>query len=108
MTGYPTKDRPPTEAEVLAYFESLSNWGRWGEDDERGTLNHVTSVTRKRAAAAVHHGISVSCAWELDVGPGGLERHTMAFRTAGEWPARRTPSPARSTPAGARRESICA
>jgi kynurenine formamidase len=84
MTVYPTRDHPPTEDEVLGYFDSLSNWGRWGEDDQRGTLNHITPETRKRAAAAVQHGISVSCAWELDVGPGGLERHTMAFRSAAE------------------------
>ena len=25
----------PTEAEVLGYFQSLSNWGRWGDDDQR-------------------------------------------------------------------------
>jgi kynurenine formamidase len=84
MTAYPSKDRPPTEDEVLAYFESLSNWGRWGEDDQRGTLNHITPETQKRAAAAVRHGISVSCAWELAAGPGSLDRHTRSFRTAAE------------------------
>ncbi len=53
---------PPTEAEVLAYFETLSNWGRWGDDDERGTLNLI-SVDRARAAAlAVRHGVLVGCA----------------------------------------------
>jgi hypothetical protein len=29
----------PTEEEALGWAESLSNWGRWGADDERGTLN---------------------------------------------------------------------
>ena len=108
MTVYPTKDRPPTEDEVLAYFESLSNWGRWGDDDERGTLNHVTPETRKRAAAAVQHGISVSCAWELDVGPGSLERHTMAFRTASELAGTENAIPGEEHRAGAPRESTCA
>ena len=29
------------------------NWGRWGEDDERGTLNLVTDEVRARAAREV-------------------------------------------------------
>jgi hypothetical protein len=24
---------------VRAFYESISNWGRWGTDDQRGTLN---------------------------------------------------------------------
>ena len=24
----------PTETEVIGYMDSLSNWGRWGQDDE--------------------------------------------------------------------------
>ena len=23
-------------------FEAVKNWGRWGDDDERGTLNFIT------------------------------------------------------------------
>lgn len=87
MTSYASKEHPPSEEEVLEYFESLSNWGRWGEDDQAGTLNHITAEAKRRGAAAVRHGVSVSCAWELDTSPGGLERNTMAFRTAGEAPA---------------------
>ena len=26
----------PSEQEVLGWFDSLSNWGRWGDDDELG------------------------------------------------------------------------
>ena len=32
----------PTEDEVLGYFDKLSNWGRWGPDDELGTPNLIT------------------------------------------------------------------
>ncbi len=52
----------PDEAEVLGYFESCNNWGRWGAEDELGTLNYLTPDTRRSAAALVQAGISVSCA----------------------------------------------
>ena len=52
----------PTEAEVLSYFDALSNWGRWGADDEMGTLNLITPEKRREAAALVRDGISVGCA----------------------------------------------
>ena len=32
----------PEEKEILGYFQTLSNWGRWGKDDELGTLNYLT------------------------------------------------------------------
>ena len=28
----------PSEAQVLEWMESLSNWGRWGKDDQLGAL----------------------------------------------------------------------
>ena len=31
--------------------EKLSNWGRWGKDDQIGTLNHVTPQDIVKAAA---------------------------------------------------------
>jgi kynurenine formamidase len=52
----------PTEEEVLGYFEACRNWGRWGDDDELGTLNHLTPEHRRRAAALVTEGRTVSCA----------------------------------------------
>jgi kynurenine formamidase len=39
-----------------------SNWGRWGQDDESGTLNLITEDVRARAAAEVRCGRSVSLA----------------------------------------------
>ncbi len=55
----------PTEEEVRGYFESLSNWGRWGPDDERGTLNFITEETVRAAVATVTNGVSVSCAMDI-------------------------------------------
>ena len=52
----------PAEEEVLTYFDTCSNWGRWGPDDELGTLNHLTPAHRRRAAGLVREGVTVSCA----------------------------------------------
>ena len=50
------------EAEVLEMFESLSNWGRWGDDDKLGTLNLITPNVTKAATAVVRYGRTVSLA----------------------------------------------
>src|SRR6202521_1967816 len=49
-------------AEFETMFESVKNWGRWGADDERGTLNYITPEHVKRAAGLVRSGRSVSMA----------------------------------------------
>lgn len=51
----------PTQDEVLSYFETLSNWGRWGDDDSLGTLNLITAEHRLRAASLISEGEPVSC-----------------------------------------------
>ncbi|MFI9381793.1 cyclase family protein [Kutzneria sp. NPDC052558] len=71
--------------DVLGYFDTLSNWGRWGDEDERGTLNHITDEVRVGAAQAVRHGKSVSCAWEVSV-PAEMERATNTCPCAAEMP----------------------
>lgn len=57
----------PSQDEVLGYFDALSNWGRWGADDQRGTLNLISAAGRRAAVATVQDGITVSCG--LDVVP---------------------------------------
>ena len=49
-----------------ALFDRCSNWGRWGADDERGTLNLITAEVRVRAARLVREGVSVSCAHPIN------------------------------------------
>ena len=51
-----------TDREVITMMSSLSNWGRWGKDDELGTINLITPDRRRRAATLVTDGIPVSCA----------------------------------------------
>ncbi|SNY66872.1 cyclase family protein [Paractinoplanes atraurantiacus] len=75
----------PTQDEVLAYFTTLANWGRWGNDDELGTLNHITDEVRRAAAHAVRHGRSVSCAWELTA-PTDMDRSTTTIPRAVDMP----------------------
>jgi kynurenine formamidase len=55
----------PSEEEVLTYFDKLSNWGRWGADDELGTPNLITPEKTRRALATVQEGVSVSLAREI-------------------------------------------
>jgi len=51
----------PTEEDVLGWMTTLSNWGRWGPEDELGTLNLITPEKRVQAGRLVREGISVTC-----------------------------------------------
>jgi kynurenine formamidase len=42
-------------------FEAVSNWGRWGDDDELGTLNFCGPSETLRAMQCVQSGEVVSC-----------------------------------------------
>ena len=48
-----------TLAQLAAWERELSNWGRWGPDDQRGTLNLITPEKTRRAAALVEDGVTV-------------------------------------------------
>src|SRR5262249_51974691 len=43
-------------AQFEQLFESLKNWGKWGEHDERGTLNYITPDKVRAAAGVVRRG----------------------------------------------------
>src|SRR6266851_6522419 len=53
-------------AEYERWKKDLSNWGRWGKDDEIGALNLITPEKRKQAAGLVREGFSVSLAGDAD------------------------------------------
>src|SRR5262249_27626494 len=55
-----------TREQYERWKKELSNWGRWGKDDERGALNLITPAKRKQAAALVKDGISVSLSADAD------------------------------------------
>ena len=51
---------PVSIAQFDRWMEELSNWGRWGEDDEIGAANLMTEAKRLEAAALVRTGETVS------------------------------------------------
>jgi kynurenine formamidase len=60
-------DRPAvTKAQYDQWKTELSNWGRWGKEDEIGALNLITPAKRRQAAALVKDGITVSLAGDVN------------------------------------------
>jgi len=49
-------------------FEELSNWGRWGQDDELGTLNFSAKPSRRSGQAG-------------EKGPAGIAWAALGYRT---------------------------
>jgi kynurenine formamidase len=64
--GMSAQQQTVTKSQVDRWMTELSNWGRWGKDDQRGTLNLITPETRKAAAKLVREGISVSLAHTIE------------------------------------------
>jgi len=53
-------------AEFKALFRAVSNWGRWGEDDELGTLNELSADRIVAAARLVGSGDAVTLSHPWD------------------------------------------
>jgi kynurenine formamidase len=87
-----------TKATIDRWMTELSNWGRWGAEDQRGTLNLVTPERSRRALSLARDGVSVSLSHTyleqraedatspfghemLPIGPGPFvsDRFTIAF-----------------------------
>jgi kynurenine formamidase len=93
----PTSDRSGQKVSLEEFeriFESVKNWGRWGPDDQLGTLNLITRDRIRAAAGLVRSGRRVSLqipintvagpdnqnpaihfvsqAHDIDIGSGGL------------------------------------
>jgi len=63
----PSGGRPAlaTEADFRRAMKELSNWGRWGDDDELGAANLITSAKRKQALALAKDGLPISMAHDV-------------------------------------------
>jgi kynurenine formamidase len=66
VSSQPAPRHAVTAAEYEQWKKDLSNWGRWGKDDEIGALNLITPAKRRQAAALVKDGVSVSLAADVD------------------------------------------
>ena len=90
--SYSPESRDLVQADIERLMEELSNWGRWGDDDQLGTANLITQEKRLEALALATEGISVSLAHPLiietavDV-PFPFERRVLALPDPDEEPA---------------------
>src|SRR5215471_15578310 len=62
----PAASHEVTPAQYEEWKKELSNWGRWGKDDEIGALHLITPAKRKQAASLVKEGVSVSMSADAD------------------------------------------
>ncbi|MGB7220874.1 MAG: cyclase family protein [Vicinamibacterales bacterium] len=81
-----------TKDTVERWMTELSNWGRWGQDDQIGSLNLVTPEKKRQAMALARTGTVVSLERRVtlsqkddeikaDGKPSGLAYYEMRFRT---------------------------
>jgi kynurenine formamidase len=56
--------------EVRSLYGKISNWGRWGKEDQRGALNFITPPRRAAAARLVQSGEIVSLSLPLSTQSG--------------------------------------
>jgi kynurenine formamidase len=55
--------------DVRAIYEAISNWGRWGSDDQLGTLNYITPAHRVAAAKLISKGSVIGLGRDVDTVP---------------------------------------
>jgi len=57
------------DAGVRAIYKYICNWGRWGADDQLGTLNYISPENRLAAAQLITEGTTIGLGRELDTVP---------------------------------------
>jgi kynurenine formamidase len=72
--------RIANEEELKRALPYLSNWGRWGPDDQSGTLNFITDETRLAAAALIRTGRIVPLGREVSTTTPELRDFSYAMR----------------------------
>ena len=88
----PETREPITVEQYDRWMEELSNWGRWGDDDELGAANLMTEAKRREAAALIRTGTTVSLAHDLitEEAVDVTEPYVLQMRV--NFPRRRTPA----------------
>src|SRR5579862_5992312 len=56
-------------ADYDGYLERFCNWGRWGDDDNLGTLNYITEDRRRSAARLIAVGKCITLGKSLHFRP---------------------------------------
>lgn len=76
-----------SSATLEKWMGEVSNWGRWGSEDQLGTLNLITPEVRRKAASLVQQGISVSLAVDMDVDSSLNNSRPLqhTFMRSGQW-----------------------
>ena len=74
---------------LAQWEESLSNWGRWGPDDQRGTLNLITAQKTRQAAALVQTGETVTLQHFVTTEPAAI--YSATFGPTKHWMSRLDP-----------------
>src|SRR5437899_1147252 len=60
---------PVNKAQVDRWMIELSNWGRWGKDDQLGALNLITPAKKREGMALAKDGVVVSLEEPLKIVP---------------------------------------
>ena len=82
-----SEERLPTPEQVSSYLSDRRNWGRWGDDDQLGTVNLITPAKRVAAARLVRSGRAVSMSRLFPKEPGrGNPRPAQHFMNWMEMP----------------------
>lgn len=55
----------PSDENLVLLFRRVDNAGRWGPDDELGTLNYITPDRRRAATLLVREGLTLSLALSM-------------------------------------------
>ena len=66
-TAFAQPARDATPADFVRLQKELSNWGRWGADDQKGSVNLITPARRRQAAGLVREGASYSMARDAEI-----------------------------------------
>ncbi|MCA9633507.1 MAG: cyclase family protein [Myxococcales bacterium] len=77
-----------TKVDIHEWAKVVSNWGRWGADDEKGTTNYITPAKLVEAAGCVRRGVTFSLGIPFDsegpqLGQGGRTNPVHLMRMDG-------------------------